>query len=80
MRGAEQVLRDLGFRQFRVRNHGQVARIEVEPQDLSLLVDPERRARITQEFHRLGYTYVTLDLVGYRTGSMNAVLAQEQKA
>lgn len=80
VRAAEQVLRDLGLRQFRVRNHGHLARLEVEPDEIARLAEPERRARLVAEFQRLGYHYVTLDLEGYRTGSMNAPLAPEEKA
>lgn len=80
VRAAEQVLRDLGLRQFRVRNHGQMARIEVEPSDIALVIQPENRTRIAEEFHRLGYLYVTLDLEGYRTGSMNAPLTRQAGA
>jgi uncharacterized protein len=77
---AERLLRALGLRQFRVRHHGDVARIEVEPADFALLTAGENRARITEELHRLGFLYVTLDLDGYRTGSMNAPLARGGRA
>lgn len=76
---AEEVLRGLGLRQFRVRNHGTVARIEVEAEDLPRLVAPERRARIARKLHELGYTYVTLDLDGYRTGSMNEGIGNREE-
>jgi len=71
--GCEKVLRELGFRQFRVRHHDTVARIEVEPQDIARLV--ELREPINARFKELGYTYVTLDLEGYRSGKMNDTLA-----
>jgi uncharacterized protein len=71
---AEELLRELGLRQFRVRHHGDTARIEVEVEDLGVVTQPENRARILRELHRLGYLYVTLDLDGYRSGSMNAPL------
>jgi uncharacterized protein len=74
---AEQVLRDLGFRQLRVRHHGDTARIEVGVQDLAEAVQPGKRERIVSELRKLGYLYVTLDLEGYRTGSMNRVLTAE---
>jgi uncharacterized protein len=77
---AERLLRALGLRQFRVRHHGDVARIEVEPADFAVLTAGENRARITEELHRLGFLYVTLDLDGYRTGSMNAPLAAKGRA
>ncbi len=69
----ERLLRDLGFRQFRVRHHDTVARIEVEPQDIARVV--ELRERITARFKELGYTYVTVDLEGYRSGKMNDTLS-----
>jgi pyridinium-3,5-biscarboxylic acid mononucleotide sulfurtransferase len=70
--GCEKYLRELGFRQFRVRHHDTVARIEVEPQDIVRLV--ELREPINERFKELGYTYVTLDLEGYRSGKMNDTL------
>jgi len=69
---AEQTLRDLGFRQLRVRHHDQIARIEVEAQDLPKIL--EQRDQIVSRFKELGYLYVTLDLAGFRSGSMNEVL------
>jgi uncharacterized protein len=77
---AERLLRALGLRQLRVRHHGDVARIEVDPADFAVLIASESRARITEELHRLGFLYVTLDLDGYRTGSMNAPLAAKDRA
>lgn len=71
----EKFLRELGFRQFRVRHHDTVARIEVEPQDLLKIM--EHREAINARFKEVGYTYVTLDLEGYRTGKMNDTLAQK---
>ena len=71
--GCERFLRELGFRQFRVRHHDTVARIEVEPHDLLRVV--EHREAINTRFRELGYTYVTLDLEGYRSGKMNDTLA-----
>jgi uncharacterized protein len=70
--GCEKYLRELGFRQLRVRHHDTVARIEVEPQDIPRVV--ELRERIFARFKELGYTYVTLDLEGYRSGKMNDTL------
>jgi len=66
---AEAFLRDLGFRQLRVRHHTDVARIEVEPGDLAAVLD--HRDRIVTRLKNLGYKYVTLDLAGFRSGSMN---------
>jgi pyridinium-3,5-biscarboxylic acid mononucleotide sulfurtransferase len=74
---AEDVIRSLGIRQVRVRHHGDTARIEVEQEDLVLLVAGDVRQQIVDAFRELGYTYICLDLEGYRTGSMNAVLAKE---
>lgn len=75
----EQVLRDLGFRQCRVRHHGQVARIEVEAAHLAGLCQPAVRSKVLAAAHEAGFTYVTADLDGYRTGSMNAVLSEKEK-
>jgi len=72
---AEEILREFGFRQVRVRHHGGTARIEVEPEEVPKLMDAELSAKVTGELHRLGYTYVSVDLDGYRTGSLNEVLA-----
>ncbi len=71
---AEQLLLDLGFRQFRVRIHGDLARIEILPEDFERIMAPAVREQITAELREYGFSYVTLDLSGYRTGSMNEVL------
>jgi len=71
---AEDFLRNLGFAQVRVRHHEKVARIEVPAAEIAHLLDPILRARIAARLRELGYQYVTLDLEGYRTGSMNEVL------
>jgi uncharacterized protein len=68
---AERLLKDLGFRQCRVRVHGEIARIEVELEDVHRLTEPVVRARIVEALRGLGYRYVTLDLQGFRSGSMN---------
>lgn len=73
---AEDILRKLGVRQFRVRKHGGVARIEVEPADIARLAG-ELREQIVSELTRLGFKYVSLDLAGYRTGSMNETLPED---
>ena len=72
---AEELLREKGFRQFRVRIHGTIARIELLPEDLSRMLDEKLRNEIVDKLKRYGFTYVSLDLEGYRTGSMNEVLA-----
>ena len=77
---AEQLLLDLGFHQVRVRVHGIMARIEVLPEELSKIVGEEIRLRIHHELKGLGFSYVTLDLAGYRTGSMNEILAEAERA
>jgi uncharacterized protein len=76
----ERFMRDLGFRQLRVRHHDTIARIEVEEQDFDKLMAPDIRNKITRKFEELGYLYVTADLAGYRTGSMNKVLDKKGKA
>lgn len=71
---AEQLLKDLGFRQARVRIHGQMARIEVEEDGFARLLEKKIREEITAKLKALEFTYITLDLTGYRTGSMNETL------
>ncbi|MBT4483170.1 MAG: ATP-dependent sacrificial sulfur transferase LarE [Candidatus Latescibacteria bacterium] len=71
---AEAVLRELGIHQYRVRNHGDIARIEVDEEGLNLLMDKSVREKVTGQLKSLGYTYVALDLEGYRTGSLNEIL------
>jgi len=68
---AEQFLRKEGFSQVRVRHHQQIARIEVYSEEIPKLLRKELRDKIISKFKQLGYTYVTVDLEGYRTGSMN---------
>ncbi len=75
---AEQVLRSLGIRQVRVRDYGQTARIEVDTGDLEVVIRPENRTRIVAELHKLGYLYVSADLEGYRAGSMNVPLGEQE--
>jgi len=72
----EDGLRELGFGQLRVRYHEQVARIELELSELPRAFDPEVRARIVALGQRLGFTYVTVDLAGFRSGSLNEILIQ----
>lgn len=68
---AEGAMRTLGFRQFRVRHHDTIARVEVGPDEIERLLDPGIREKLTRQIKAAGYTYVTLDLDGYRTGSMH---------
>ena len=71
---AEQLLLDLGFHQVRVRIHGLMARIEVEPKEFTKLIAEENRKLIVERFTEYGFTYVSMDLSGYRMGSMNRTL------
>jgi uncharacterized protein len=75
---AEEYLRSKGFSQIRVRHHGQVARIELEQKDFSLIMEKETREEIVASLKKIGYAYVTLDLVGYRTGSMNEPILEKK--
>lgn len=70
----EDAIRALGFRQFRVRYHGEIVRIEIAPEELERAMTAEMARRFTAIFKPLGFHYVTLDLEGYRQGSLNAVL------
>lgn len=74
---AEQLLLDMGFHQVRVRIHDKMARIEVTPQEIEKIIKEENRERIVSEFKKYGFTYISLDLQGYRTGSMNETLERE---
>lgn len=74
----EEALRVLGFRQVRVRHHGPIVRIEIAREELRRALDPAMAEQFTRIFKALGFTYVTLDLEGFRSGSMNAVLPLEQ--
>jgi pyridinium-3,5-biscarboxylic acid mononucleotide sulfurtransferase len=68
---AEKLLRELGFRQVRVRHHDKVARIEVERSELPRLIEEDVSRVVTDGLRKIGYSYVTADLMGYRSGSMN---------
>ena len=76
---AEEYLHSLGFSQVRVRHHGSIARIEVLPEEISRVLDPDLKGKIVKKLKDLGYTYVALDLTGYRTGSLNEMLALKGK-
>ena len=71
---AEMFLRSLGLRQLRVRHHGQVARIELDEGGMMVLMSGGRRQAVAAKLKELGFSYVTLDLTGFRSGSMNEVL------
>lgn len=70
----EDALRQLGFRQFRVRHHGEIARIEIAHEEMSRALTPEMASEFTRIFKALGFKFVTLDLEGFRSGSMNSLL------
>ena len=74
---AENYLRSIGLKQFRVRHHDTIARIEVLPEDITLLLQDGKRTEIVKKFKEIGYKYVTIDLEGYRSGSMNEVLVSQ---
>lgn len=75
---AEELLREKGFSQFRVRMHGNLARIEVLPQDMQLLLQEDFRLLIHDKLKKIGFDYISLDLKGYRTGSMNETLCDKE--
>lgn len=77
---AEEILRGLGFSQYRVRNHVDLARIEVLPEEIERFFERSLREKVVAEFKKLGFVHVSLDLTGYRTGSMNEGLKEEEKA
>jgi len=74
----EDALRQLGFHQCRVRHHGDIARIEVAREEMPRALTPEMAAEFTRVFKALGFKFVTLDLEGFRSGSMNSLLPAEQ--
>lgn len=70
----EKFLRSLGFREFRVRVHNEIVRLEISPNEMPRALDLETTEKLAKEFRRIGFKYVTLDLQGYRSGAMNEVL------
>lgn len=76
---AEQLLLDMGFHQVRVRIHGNIARIEVLPDEITKIVEEGNRTKIANQLKEYGFDYVTLDLLGYRTGSMNETQDEKEK-
>jgi uncharacterized protein len=76
----EAALRDLGFRQFRVRLHDNLARVEIAPEEMDRAFSRETSAAISQALKRAGFTYVALDLEGYRQGSLNETLPQQKRS
>lgn len=77
---AEKVLGSFGFREFRVRHHGETARIEIREADIPRFLDPEIRIPVTRHLRALGYRYVTLDLEGFRSGRLNEAVSGIQAA
>lgn len=76
---AEEALRALGFNQIRVRFHGDVARIELNSGEIARAIEPEISSQIYRRFKEIGFTYVTVDIMGYRIGSMNETIASSSK-
>ncbi len=76
---AEQYLLDLGFSQLRVRIHGNIARIELLPEEFPKFMQENIREEVYKRFKEIGFTYVSLDVKGYRTGSMNETLSEDEK-
>jgi uncharacterized protein len=73
----EEQIKAMGFRQFRVRFHGEIVRLEIAPDEMEKALNPEAARRFTVIFKALGFKYVTLDLEGYRQGSLNEVLVRK---
>lgn len=74
----ERALRDLGFRVCRVRYHGPVARVEIEPEMFQRFLSPEVRHDVTEKFKEAGFSYITLDLQGFRSGSLNEAVRSKE--
>ena len=70
-------MKELRFREFRVRYHGDLARIEVSPNEFDRLFEKSTRDAVVRKFKEVGFSYVSLDLQGYRTGSMNETLRKK---
>jgi uncharacterized protein len=77
---AEEYLVRLGFKQVRVRHHQNIARVEVGEEEIKKFFDPALRQQVVEKLKGIGYTYVTIDLQGYRSGSMNEVLREIKKS
>ncbi len=76
---AEEFLRGLGLLEFRVRHHGEVARIEVHPEDMPKIMQEDIRKKIVEKLRELGFKFVALDMTGFRSGSLNEILSQAEK-
>ncbi len=77
---AEEFLRSMGLVEFRVRHHGEVARIEVHPEDMPKIMQDGSRKKIVEKLRELGFKFVALDMAGFRSGSLNATLSKAQKS
>jgi len=77
---AEKFMHSLGFEEFRVRHHGNIARIEVPGEDLPKLLEPEMRQKLVTRFQEIGFDYVTADLKGFRSGAMDEILKDSEKS
>jgi uncharacterized protein len=71
---AESFLRDIGVQHYRVRDHGDIARLELDSEGMSLVMENNFRTKVIEHMKSCGFTYVTLDLQGFRSGSMNETL------
>jgi uncharacterized protein len=76
---SEEFLRSLGLVEFRVRHHGDIARIEVNPKDMPKIMQQDCRKKIVEKLKQLGFKFVTLDMAGFRSGSLNETLSQAEK-
>jgi len=76
---AEDFLRTLGITEFRVRHHDSIARIEVKPEDIEKVIIRSNRVKIIEKLKSLGFKYITVDLQGFRSGSLNELLTEDQK-
>ena len=76
---AEEFLKKLGFVEFRVRHHDTIARIEVHPEDIRKIIAEPARSQIVEKLKTLGFNYVTIDLQGFRSGSLNEPLTEDEK-
>jgi uncharacterized protein len=76
----EEILRELGFQEFRVRHHDSLVRLEIAPAEMARALRTEVVEELARRFRELGFKYVTLDLQGFRSGAMNEVLDQRRSA
>jgi uncharacterized protein len=77
---AEEFLRGLGLVEFRVRHHGDIARIEVHPEDMEKIIRRQTREKIVDKMKDLGFKFVALDMAGFRSGSLNEILSEKSKS